>query len=825
RDGNLQRPNNVMRHPIEYKANSGSEIVLNDNLEAFKSPFEAADYARKNGIEGRAWEDPDLGWIIERGGRVAAEMQAHKEFKWYKGTKSYYELLKKILNKKGAINIERLSTKQKEAIRKSATRSIKAGMDMEKYLIREGIDPQGAKDLKVAAMALDQKRSIVDPYVTNFETGVVVSTKSRGKMRGMELGRSKVYAGERDALFKGDDLVSRTFVAKAYRNPIRSFMEAGPEVKRMFYDRYIDIENIIMGKKKAFLKGSKALRKTLSFKEAKDVGLYAIAKEEGGLIRLRNTKKYREVKIPERLSEKQQKVYGWMRGWFDRWFEEANEMKESIGKKPMKKEEAYFTFMQALTLGEKLGLKTNFVLDSGRTIRNRMVQWKDTPFRFAKRRVKGKKAGELNYTMDIDPFHVIESYGMNVIDHIEMSPLIAKIAALRRALKQEGMKRKIMLRNEKPNLDNFLYEWSNHLAGRQYRIPRLDRALRALNKNLAFAILGANARTAAIQVSALRNTNALVGTAGTFYGLEKAFTRGGWREAFNKSRVLDLRLYQVSIEQAMNAIVGRRLGRAKQIGAQASMWPMKVMDIHAAVATWHGGLRMAKKMVKEGSLHKSEIYRYADDVIIRTQASGLRGDLAPIQRTALGKTLSLFQTFVINDWNFFHEEVLGLRNPKVINKMAVRRMVRYIAGTMLINALMEDVLEIKSPFPRPIKMLLRGMEDDDSLIEISATVFRELLEPIPVMSSLRYGSHPLGATVDYVGDVGNILSRDPFKKEWYDLAARALGVPGTAQTFKALRGAKRDAEVWEMIFGSVDRPQRGRRGGGGLKGLKGLKGL
>lgn len=814
REGNVSsKPKNIMRHPIEEKANSGSEIVLKENMEAFKNAFDALDYMEKNKIGGKPWEDPDLGWVIERGGRVNAEIEANKAVA--RGEGSFTNMLKKILkNQKGSLNLERLSTKQKEQLRQMTNRAIGAGMDLDSYLIRSGMESNQAKQLKDLAKKLiisNPDRGVKEPYVSNFETGEIVSTRTPKKFRGKELGEMVIREGEVDVIRAGKDLVDRSFAARIFRNPIRSFIEAGSNIKKMLYDEgYRVIERDIMREIKIEQKEINSLRKQYSSKEARNVGLYAISKELGGPEKLKFSK-YKDKDVPNILTPKEQKLYDWLRNKFDVWFPRVNDMKSSIGKKPMKKVDDYFTFMQALSWSEKMGFKTNLVGDSGSTIRERFRQYKDTPFRFAKRRSKGAK-----YKIEIDPFHVYESYMLQAVRHVRMSPLVAKVAALRKVLNVPKEKKRYYLKNEKPNLDLFLLDWSNHLAGRSPRVRYLDRTLNILNKNLAFATLSGNVRSALIQPSALRNTNALVGTGNLISGLSKSFNPSAFAEAFRKSNVLELRSYNVAIEQAMGATVGKKLGRAKQKAAQALMWPLKALDIHSAVATWHGAVRQAKKMVKEGELHESEIYRYADDVVIRTQASGLPGDLAPIQRTALGKSLTLFQTFVINDWNFFHEEVLGIKGsvPKTSKNMG--RIIRWVAGTMLMNSMYEDVLKVKSPFPTPIRAAWKSIEADDNLMNMSAKVFGEILEPIPILSSLRYGSHPLGAPAEWFGKVGESLSNSPFKQEWYQTVAEGLGIPGTRQVIKSIKGIKRDSDLWEQIVGPVEKPKRKRKASGGF---------
>jgi len=717
-----------------------------------------------------------------------------------------------VRNEKGAIEIERLSPEMQERLRKVIADSLKVGKPVKEYLKDLGYDDKTASTFEKASELFKEKRPAEEldkKVITPMEEGENVSSRKPRKVRGVEVNYVPVFYEELKTLMKSKELQERTGVGEYFRNPIRAFREAGSGLKKMVYEPYVNSEKLVIRDLKAKEATIKKLRKGISRRSAKRIWKYAMAQQEGGPAIL---EKMKIKKVPTSLSPKEMKAYEGLRAEYDILFDRLNEVRTSIGKNPIRKVGDYFTFMSAFSMLEKLGIKTNFVLDRPSVIRDRYAQFQATPFRFAKARAKVGMAPVIT-----DPFVIYSRYANSAIRHIHISPIVAKVGELRRVFKlEDGSKWKLGADNQKPRLDKFLREWSNFLAGQtEFKLPpRIERGLGMINRNLTYSVLGANARSALIQISAIKNSFVELGATHTTKGLISSLKPGAERRIMKKSN-LEQRVYDAVVGDAMAALKSGKIGGVKRVIASGAMWPLKYLDLRTAMATWDGAYKLAKDRFKMG---EGEAIEYANDVVTRTQASALQGDLAPVQRTALGKFLTLFQTFVINDWNFLTEDVLGMKNADITNRVAVEKVLKYVAATMAVNVLFEDVLDVKSPLPTPIKALTQGIENEDSAGRIATSIFMELLEPIPVVSSARYGTSPLGPGVETLGDLTRLMRDYPLQKPWYETLGKLMGVPGTTQAMKTIRAKKRGAGVKEQIFGAKYKPKKkgGRRTSTGL---------
>jgi hypothetical protein len=310
--------------------------------------------------------------------------------------------------------------------------------------------------------------------------------------------------------------------------------------------------------------------------------------------------------------------------------------------------------------------------------------------------------------------------------------------------------------------------------------------MRALNRNLAFAILSGSVRAALIQPTALLNTAARIGVGHTKEGIFQIFDKERVRFALDKSKVLLTREYDSTITEAVKGIDGMLI-HAKQWTAEKALWGLKTLDMKAAVATWLGAYEKATKV---NGLSPERAARYADDIVTMTQGSAMSSDIAPIQRSTVGRTLTTFQTFTINNWNFLVKEVAGYKNKNVSTKEAWERVSTYIIGSILINTLFEDVLGVNSPLPSPIRAGWKALEKGEGVGGASWEMAIEMLQLMPGLGGARYGSHPLGASVDFVGDVAQ-YGLTPMN------IAKGFGAPAATQIKRIYEGET----IQEKAFG------------------------
>lgn len=582
-------------------------------------------------------------------------------------------------------------------------------------------------------------------------------------------------------------------------NPTRTFEELGDRVKDIFYWPVKEGEYKEAVANKALDGRIKMLSKGISQKSMKRIGAYGISLQKRGVGILKRM----GVEIPE-LTTKEMDVYHSIRGMFEDYYKLINEARDLSGKQPMGKIENYFTFMRDMTRLEEWGF--NQVLDPKENLDAAFLKLKTTPFRFAKLRAKvGYIPLELHAT------DILKRYGRLANRHVFISPAIARGREylLTFGSKKEGTAWK--LKDYKPSAHNFLTRWLNFQAGQIEPsfggyAKIVEKGLMKLNKNLAFSILSGNVRSAAIQVSALRNTVLEIGPRYTAIGVASVISPTRRQIAMKMSQHLLTRDFDIAYTDAFRAIQAGRIGRAKQLTGAALLKPLQLLDIETARATWYGAYR---KGLEVHNMTERLAARYADDVVIRTQASAARSDIAPIQRTALGKSLALFQTFVINEWGFLTRDVLGIRNAEITSKAMVANAMRIIIYTTLFNSFFEDVLHVNSPFPAPVNAIMDAIEDGKDTKEALYIAAKELAEQMPLVGGgLRYGKGVGGAALETISEA--LRKRQSVKERLEAGAKVVIGIPGTTQVMKTLRARKRGESLYGQILG-VYTPKKKRK--------------
>lgn len=585
-------------------------------------------------------------------------------------------------------------------------------------------------------------------------------------------------------------------------NPLRTFEELGPKIKEIFYRPIKEAENAAKRNFQKIYEQSEKIRKSLPRKSSERIGTYAIHKQAGGDEILA---KMGVKEIPE-LTPTEMKAYNWMRNGLETYYKKIQEARAASGKEPFGHVEDYFTFARQLNLIEELGFSPIF---SRERLLSNFFHRKTTPFRFEKHRVGGISRA------DLDAFGVFNRYMESATRHVNLSPAIAKGREMMNTFKDAEGKNWI-LRDEKPAAAKFLTEWLDFQAGqRKPQLPNIiEKGLTKLNKNLAFAVLSANLRSALIQPTAIINTVSEIGPRWTFEGVKSILDGSG----MEKSNVLFTRQFDVNVTESLAGMPGK-LGKAKQWAGNMGMKPLQFLDFQTAKATWNGAYKKAKS---EG-MGERDAVNYADDTVTRTQGSAMPSDLSPIQRTALGKAISMFQTFVINQWGFLTRDVLGIKNQAVNRNMAIKKAAAFVIGTTLFNILYEDVLGIPSPMPSPINAFTKALDEGDEIPSATADAALEIAQLVPIVGGgLRYGSSILGAPAEYIMDVGKLVSPNytGYKRPIGELVGKGLGVPGTAQIGKIVRINERGGSPIDMALGRYPEKEKKLKPTRKLKKLK-----
>lgn len=658
---------------------------------------------------------------------------------------------------------------------------------------------------KVGAFAGEREKG-------KYAVGDVVKHRTVTGAKGETLKAPPVFAGEKTIMQEIPEL-PRKPMGGWTENPLRTFEQMGTKVKELIYRPVKQAEKQWHQEMTDLRAELKDVRKGVSWLSGDRIGAYAIAQQAKGKALLDAMGKEAPV-----LTPKEMEVYNWMRGKLDGLYARLQTARQISGLEPFGKVENYFTFFNDLSILQEMGF--NPITAPMAAMEEAFVHLKATPFGFAK-----KRTGDI-HPIKTDAFLVFDRYADKALQHINLSPAVAKGRELVGAF-DDGF----LLKNEKPNAAKFLTDWLDFVAGQkppQPLPPTVERGLQVINKNLAFSILSANLRSAIIQPSSLVNTWAEIGLKHTMDGIKGLMEfsegkRSAVGEAMKKSNVLLGREFDVNVMESMASVKGALSG-VRQKAGNAAMKPLQFLDMETARATWIGAYRKAKS---EGKAELDAV-NYADDTVTRTQASAQRSDVSPVQRTAIGKTLTLFQTFTINNFGFLTRDVLGIGNKAITNKEAFIKATRWIVGATLINSLFEDVLGTQSPLPSPIHEFIKAQDDGKSVTESSIRAALEGATVAPFLGGARFGSSPFGATADFAKDVVVKLSdqKGP-KKSWPELAGKAFGVPGTAQVAKTVRGLEHGKTVPEAILGTEKRstmPSRKlrRASGNTLRSIRGL---
>ena len=724
------------------------------------------------------------------------------------------------LDERGSFSNKPMSQAQMESLQRLIADAKRAGKKIGEFLK----DAYGFSDFEAKALEQKAKELGLDQPIIPKESGKVIDRIKGDKYKGEQLYGVERTEGDLAGIRSANELRYSRYM-EPFKVAIQQFREGGEWITENVYRSYIKSELRKAQAWEALKEDLKDLKRGLSLKSRKRIGEYAIGIQEGGLDIIG------KEKLPE-LTPEEMRVYEGLRDRYERLYQDINKMRAQIGKRPLKHLDNYFTFFRTMALIERIkGPEFSYLMDKDPAIVDyEYQQWKATPFRFAKGR------GPKKWAVETDPFVIFEGYARSALSHIHNSPIIAKVNALRTPfptgeieLTKAGKEKPVFytLSKDKPLLDKFLLDWSNNLAGKSHTMPPwlkvVDRKVKGLSENIAVATLTFNIRSAAIQPSALRNTFAEIGTRYTMEGIVDTMRPGKRGGAMEKSTVLQLAKMNAMMEDIVYQLAKRDARGLKRLAATYGMWPLKVLDFQARMATWNGGYRFAKNKLGMG---EEAAINYADDLVTRSQASSLPGDLSPIQRNNLGKAFTLFQTFVINDFNFFLRDVVGKGNAKLTKYEGAKRLLRYVIGTTLINLLYEQT-NTQSPFPTPIKAARDAAEEGKNALGVAWDVGMELMEPLPIVGNTRYGKSLFGAVGEAVGEATPRLFRPRSGEKgvvdeinaFYDnleapintidLIGKVTGVPATTQATKMVKAVRRGEDPFDVVMGNYTKDKTG----------------
>lgn len=591
---------------------------------------------------------------------------------------------------------------------------------------------------------------------------------------------------------------------------------AAPGFAREFINPILTAENttvhevmINRHRLKQFVKENKI---TMADREA--IGTWAVSKQEGGSLILESMNK-----TAKPLTKKQAQLYEYIREEiFEPLFTRINEARAKQNKDPMKYTENYFTFFRDLTALAEDGIH---VLGSSQAaLKQRITKARQVAFRHLKAR-KGSKL-----PVELDALRVAEKYMLSATHYVHTSPPLNRL----RTLLDSGFSRKAVVTKHGEaawpesvqhlkafNLAGInapLYEgfnaWLNHVAG----VPVKDAGWRTLNKvatvlntNLAYSVLSYNLGSVARQFGAWRNTWHATSTRdmiGGMYDAARDFAvaekgarfgeRAKLRGAFAKSDRLASRVFDATVRHTLDVLEGRRdtgslMGYLYHKLGRAGLRPLAATDAIAARVAYYALERQGRRQGLKGQ----ELREYIDRGIIETQGSGTKVEVPPIMRTPAGRTLALFQTYVLNDWNYLNRRVFG-RGSKKPTYQKVASLLYYVYVTAAMS-MMFEALGVRSPFPTPIDAFADAQERGATPPEALARSAFELVEPVPFIGgAIRFGTSLGGPVISTGSEIAAALHGDPFSPPLLVSAAKLMGVPGTTAFYNGYRQLAKDTD-------------------------------
>lgn len=658
-----------------------------------------------------------------------------------------------------------------------------------------------------------QKHKIIWP----FNGGPVVKKRQGGTLKA-PLFFPEIKQVQRDIMMNAPEAYKK-LVSGAVETATWMFESLGPDLKDVWFRTVKDAEHFATVEKVATDKWHDGLWLGTSKADRVAVGTYATGLQQRGLDMLKAQGVKPIVKLPARL----EKIYNTLRLKFDEYYDRLSDARQRSGLPPFPKEPNYFTFIHTLNLMERMGVSP--ATASVQTY----LKMRATAFRFVKPRAK---IG--GYELELDAKRIFSQYYGPAIKHVHMSPVLSQLRELLGDFdgtfykvrdkgtgqvyktylnKQDAMKHSSEIKGSEvresknwsfnedhPRAADALDEWLNFQTGLPDLIdrgidkrfgPMVNKGLIGLNNNLTAAVLVGKVRSAAIQVTATLGTYIELGNrAGKLsaernlaYGISSIFKPQMRKFAVENSKLLLARRsggYDVHAAAMYDAFTSHKVSEVRNLISRGILKvTLQLLDYETALASWNAAYRQAVMDLNVG--HKAAT-RLADELLESTQISSARSSISPIQRSALGRSVTLWQTFTIGDWNFFLRGVLGIKNKKITKKQAVKNLMRLIAGTTIINTFYEDVLGITSPLSTPIRAARKAIDAGESISWVTMAFLKELAEKVPVVGGpLKFGTDPLGAPAELLGDIAKMVTNYPLKPPWYEVLSKVAGVPGSGQ--------------------------------------------
>jgi len=333
--------------------------------------------------------------------------------------------------------------------------------------------------------------------------------------------------------------------------------------------------------------------------------------------------------------------------------------------------------------------------------------------------------------------------------------------------------RRFSLKEQDPVLNRYMTALHNDMAGVPNPLKLLGssdnfvtRLSQHFTRNMTYNYLSFNARPMIIQTTAIVPAIAEIGPTAMLKGMQLWATKEGRKRAETMSDSIQFRMPDdVPIERIRNlgpdASVMNNFGAFRDMVGDTGMIPMAYADKVIAGSTWLG---THHKALKKG-LSSRDAVLAANETVRRTQAGTSKMDFARVARETNIKPFLLFQTFVINQFDYVYRDILGkgkgARRYTVFGEKMNNASRRAQLGRMLVGAAITgytmEAAGLTSPYPDFVGLLFN--EDKKTATQMAAAAALEIMQMFPPTSSLQFGSNPGGALPDLLGNIAKDVSR------------------------------------------------------------------
>lgn len=573
-----------------------------------------------------------------------------------------------------------------------------------------------------------------------------------------------------------------------------------------------DVLNMVEG-----IRPGMAKVKKLSSDQIRNMTAYAYAQQKGGKEVLDGMR----VKYPSKLEGRELELYDKIGAYNKDLYIRLNEARKFAGQKPLKEVDNYFTFMRVI---ERMMMENiNPVMSRPSVFQARY----ETPFPYDKIRRRSEIPLELN---GIKVFRIYSDYALK---YIYTTPVLVNSEGIINyrfpsgKTTKEGKPITTSLAETNPGAFGYLSRWLQYESGARPPMEmlgshRMYKYIHKLRTNVIVATLGGNLRTIANQIPAFLETANVVSPRSVALGALDYLNPAMRKFARDTSDIMIVRTPpDVAFVDTMAALMLREghisteVGMKKYIeslGAGArglqrySLKGVEVADTFSATISWLAAFREGKTRGMDAKRAKE----FADDVVLKIQASADSAHIAQIQKDNWGRILTTFNTFSINRYSFLKRDVVG----KLFNRdtdinariTALGLIIRYALINAIISSVYNDIFGVTPPNPAPIDAA-RFAEEGSEAVDF----VKEALTIVPIIG---YGGRYPGSFLGPVAGLGYDASRllgDMKKPENFDYAkavevvARGVGVPATTQIAGTIRRAKQDRPFQQILFSGEKR--------------------